>query len=365
MSGQLVSVIVPTYNRAYCIEKTLDSALAQTHTELEIVVIDDGSSDGTEELMARRYGGEPRVRYIRQANTGVTGARNHGLREARGDYVAFLDSDDLWLPWKLTAQLRCLAALPEAGMVWTDMDAMGTDGSVVARRYLTTMYKAYRWFPREQLFSRRQGLAEIDPGLAAELGNPAVYSGDIFSNMIMGNLVHTSTVLLRRERADKVAGFNEELRHSGEDYDYHLRTCREGPVAYLDAASILYQCGASDQIGFAPDRQIYVATNALKTIAPVIERERGRIRLPDAMIDEALAKAHRWVGQCYLDLGQPGSARPHLLASLRHRPRQPRVLGQLALSILPLAVAEALRRLYRQTRGLIGAGAAAGPPGAR
>src|SRR5436190_15605234 len=143
MAGSLVSIIVPTYNRAYCIEKTLDSALAQTHGDLEIVVVDDGSTDDTEALMARRYGAEPRVRYIRQANTGVTGARNHGLREARGDYIAFLDSDDLWLPWKLEAQLACLAAVPEAGMVWTDMDAMNTDGAVVAPRYLTTMYNAY------------------------------------------------------------------------------------------------------------------------------------------------------------------------------------------------------------------------------
>src|SRR5690349_2852214 len=124
MAEALVSVVIPTFNRAYCIAQTIDSALAQTHENIEVLVVDDGSKDNTAELIAEKYKREPRVRYLPQKNQGVAAARNYGLSAARGEYIALLDSDDLWLPWKIAAQVRCLEALPEAGMVWTDMDAI-------------------------------------------------------------------------------------------------------------------------------------------------------------------------------------------------------------------------------------------------
>src|SRR5882724_1813362 len=119
-------------------------------------------------------------------------------------------------------------------MIWTDMDAIGPDGELQHRRYLTKMYSSYKKFTRDQLFRESRPLSSIDPGLATTLSDPQVFLGDIFSPMITGNLVHTSTVLLRRERFEKVREFDVNLRYSGEDYDFHLRTCREGDVAYLD-----------------------------------------------------------------------------------------------------------------------------------
>src|ERR1051325_8841535 len=195
MKGDLVSVVIPSYNRAYCIATTVDSTLAQTHTNLEILIVDDGSSDGTRELIAERYRDEQRVRYIYQDNAGVSAARNHGLRVARGQYLALLDSDDIWLPWKVEAQLRCLAALPTAGMIWTDMDAIGPDGELRHRRYLTRMYTSYRKFTRDQLFRESRALSSIDARLATALDDPRVYLGDIFSPMITGHPVQPRPVL--------------------------------------------------------------------------------------------------------------------------------------------------------------------------
>jgi glycosyltransferase involved in cell wall biosynthesis len=345
----LVSVVIPTFNRAYCLAATVDSVLAQTHRELEILVVDDGSTDGTHELLARRYAAEPRLRVLRQANAGVCSARNHGLREARGELVALLDSDDLWLPWKLEAQVACLRAVPEAGMIWTDMDAVRPDGAILARRYLTTMYSAYGWFSREELFERSFPLADVDAELAAALGGPRVYAGDIFSEMVLGNLVHTSTVVLRRDRLERVGGFDERLRRTGEDYDFHLRTCREGPVAYLDVASILYRRGEADQLT-SPELSIVRAQNFLRTIAPVIERDRDRIRLPRVMLDEVLAEAHAWIGGLHVERGEHLAGLRHLALSLRHKPRQPRVAGFLALGLLPVGVSDGLRRAYRRAK---------------
>lgn len=350
MSQDLVSVIIPSYNRAYCIATTVDSTLAQTHENLEILIVDDGSSDGTRELVAARYQGEPRVRYIHQANAGVSAARNHGLRLARGQYLALLDSDDIWLPWKVEAQLRCLEALPTAGMIWTDMDAIGPDGQLQYRRYLTRMYTSYRKFTRDQLFRESRPLSSIDAKLAKTLADPRVYLGDIFSPMITGNLVHTSTVLMRRERFEKVREFDVTLRYSGEDHDFHLRTCREGDVAYLDVASILYQRGREDQLTVNRAYTVHMAENYLRTVNKALARDRERVTLPPAMLDEVMAEAHAWIGEQRLELGDRDQALHHLGTSLRFRPWQPRIAMLLGAAALPKEVADRLRTTYRAVK---------------
>ena len=343
----LVSVVIPSYNRAYCVATTIDSALSQTHANLEILLVDDGSTDDTRALIEQRYHGEPRVRYIHQANAGVSAARNHGLRLARGAFIALLDSDDIWLPWKLEAQLRCLEALPTAGMIWTDMDAIGPDGQLLHRRYLTRMYTSYRKFTRDQLFRESRPLSSIDARLAGMLEDPGVYLGNIFSPMITGNLVHTSTVLLRRERFEKVWEFDVNLRYSGEDHDFHLRTCREGDVAYLDVASILYQYGREDQLTVNRAYTVHMAENFLKTVTKALARDRDRVTLSPAMLDQVMAEAHAWIGEQRLQIGDRNEAWRHLGTSLRFRPWQPRVAALLGASMLPKPVSDRLRASYR------------------
>ena len=116
-----VSVIIPTYNRANLLKETLESVFAQTYTDYEVLVIDDGSTDNTEEvvsaLLADNSERQSKVRYIKQPNAGVSAARNHGIFEARGEWIAFLDSDDLWFPEKLEKQVAFLAEHPSAGAV--------------------------------------------------------------------------------------------------------------------------------------------------------------------------------------------------------------------------------------------------------
>ena len=350
MTGDLVSVVIPSYNRAYCIATTVDSVLSQTHQNLEILIVDDGSSDGTRELIAERYRAEPRVRYIHQTNAGVSAARNHGLRLARGQFLALLDSDDIWLPWKVEAQLRCLGALPTAGMIWTDMDAIGPDGEIQQRRYLTRMYSSYRKFTRDQLFRESRPLSSIAPELAKTLSDPRVYLGDIFSPMITGNLVHTSTVLLRRERFEQVREFDVSLRYSGEDYDFHLRTCREGDVAYLDVSAILYQRGREDQLTVNRAYTVHMAENFLATVNKALARDRDRVTLSPKQLDHVLAEAHAWVGEQRLELGERDQARHHLGTSLRFRPWQPRIAALLGAALLPKPTSDRIRAGYRAVK---------------
>jgi len=346
MARSLVSVVVPTYNRAYCLARSLDSILSQTHSDLEVILVDDGSTDDTRELVRSRYGRDSRVCYYYQDNCGVAGARNRGFELVQGEFVALLDSDDTWASWKLQLQLACLNHCPEIGMVWTDMEAIGPDGKIINQNYLRSMYGAYRWFTSGELFSRSYPLTRVAPELGSVIGNGCLSTGDIFSQMVMGNLVHTSTVLLRRERLAKVRGFNEDLKFSGEDYDFHLRTCKEGPIGFIDLATIHYQTGMPDRLT-RPAYKLHAATNCLQTILPALENDRSRIRLSPEMIRLRLAEVHNWIGEVSLEMGLAASARRHLLASLRQDLLQLRVLRLIALSVLPFGLGMSARRLFR------------------
>lgn len=342
----LVSVIIPTYNRAHCLARAVDSALAQTHRRIEVLVIDNGSTDGTREMIASRYGEDGRVRCLSQANRGISHARNTGLDAARGEFVALLDSDDLWMHWKIELQVACMEHFPEVGMVWTDMQAIDPDGKVFDPRYIRTMYSNYKTFTLEELFPQSEALRAIAPALASHVGEARVHRGSIYSKMIMGCLVHSSTVLVRRERLNKVGAFKATSRGVGEDYEFHLRTCREGPVAFADLATIQYQRGMPDR-NTRNENKVRIAQNFLDTILPHIRTNRGEIDLPDHMIDAVLAEAYGWIASTQFDNGDMREARGNLIRSLRHEPRQPRAVLLLVSSFVPKGPLASMRAGWR------------------
>jgi len=170
-----------------------------------------------------------------------------------------------------------------------------------------------------------------------------VWVGDIYSEMIRGSLVHTSTVLLRKERLERVGLFDESLRSLGEDYDFHLRTCREGPVAFADVVSIRYQLGMPDRLT-RPEHDLHVARNFLATISRAIERDSERIDLSRTELRAVFAEAHAWIGEVAQLANDAATARRHFLLSLRHRPTQPRAIVGLSKACLPARALAALRR---------------------
>lgn len=342
----LVSVVIPSYNRAYILDRAIESALSQTYPHVEVIVVDDGSTDDTE-AVAARYGS--RIRYVRQANGGVSAARNRGFAESRGEFVALLDSDDGWLPWKLAAQVAILQRDPAIGMVWTDMIADRAGGEIVSTAYLRTMYSAHEYVRIEDMCERLGTLADVLPGAPADMADRPFYAGDVFPAMILGNLVHTSTVVLRRDRLRDIGGFDETLRPAGEDYEFHLHTTSLGRVAFLDAPTILYRIGAEDAIT-APRLMIHFARNNLKTVRKWMERDGHRVTLPPALLTRRMAESYRWLGTEELQADAPGSGRSHLWNSLRHDPRQPRVAMLLALSVLPSTLRRMLRGAWRRLR---------------
>ncbi len=135
-----VSVIIPTYNRRAYVQEAIESVLAQTYTDYEIIVIDDGSTDGTAEALREQYG--DRIRYEWQENQGVSAARNHGIELACGKYIAFLDSDDLWCPEKLEKQIAYLERHPSTGMVFSEAWVIDSKGTLVSTSKLNEAISA-------------------------------------------------------------------------------------------------------------------------------------------------------------------------------------------------------------------------------
>ncbi|HVU49940.1 MAG TPA: glycosyltransferase, partial [Polyangia bacterium] len=317
-----VSVIIPTYNRAHLLPRTIDSVLGQTHPGCHVILVDDGSTDGTEAAVRDRYGGSPRVRVLRQENRGVSAARNAGLAAATGEYVAFLDSDDVWRPWKVEVQVACLERLRAhgVGMLWSDMDLADERGAVTVPNANRSQYAAYGLFPMDEMFSSSAALEELAPGVAAHAPGARVHWGDVYRCIALGNLCPTPSVILTRERAREVGGFDESLR-TGEDHAYHLRTCALGPAAFLDVATFTYRKGAGDQLT-APAHRLAIAESSLRTIEDALARDGARLALPPALVARKLARAHASIGALRVDAGQHASARRHLLDGLRRDPRQ-------------------------------------------
>jgi glycosyltransferase involved in cell wall biosynthesis len=198
-----VSVVIPTYNRADHIGDAIDSVLGQTVPVAEIIVVDDGSTDDTASVVAR-FGN--RLRYIKQENAGPSTARNRGVKEATGDFVAFQDSDDIWLPRKTELQLQFFAANPDADVVFGLMaNVTSVDDNLL--------------------------VPEIrNPAVHDELVRPRGCIDDMFRLLLLGNVIPTPTVMIRRRCFNQAGGFDPELLIA-EDWDFYLRlsnVCRFG-----------------------------------------------------------------------------------------------------------------------------------------
>lgn len=211
-----IDVVLPAYNGSRVIRKALESALSQD-VLLNIIVVDDGSSDDSAAI-AESYG--PRVKVIRQANRGVSGARNTGLAAARAPYVALLDQDDVWQPGKLSRQLDLIETHPEVGLVFTDMRILKPDGTVIEEGFLRTT-QPYLGLDREPL------------------GNDAYMLPLSLGQAILRfNFISPSTALLRRQAVQEVGGFDESFRLC-DDADCWMRLFRHWRAIAIEDCLVL------------------------------------------------------------------------------------------------------------------------------
>jgi len=240
MSSPRVSVLIPTYNRADLLCEALDSVLAQSFQDFEIIVIDDGSTDDTRDKVAR-YG--ERVRYEYGAHEGPAPARNRGFRAARGEYVCILDSDDLYYPHKLAMQVAHLDARPDTVMVYSDFSAFDGEGfwdEFHLRTYHKSAFRTERT-SYAHLFEERWGLHDDDAlrdavtadGSHAHWLERSGYRGQLFDAYLFDTIVFTNSMMFRRSLLEKV-GLQDAYFGHFHDLEFALRICKAGPVTFLD-----------------------------------------------------------------------------------------------------------------------------------
>lgn len=337
----LVSVVIPVYNRRDLLRRALASVAGQSWRPIEAVVVDDGSEEDIGAVVAE-FGGMARM--FRQANSGVTAARNRGLQEARGEFIAFLDSDDWWDLSKISAQVALLRARPDVVMVWTDMRAVDESGAVRAPRYLRTLYACAR-VDTGGAMPVVGPLGTFAPGCPEAIRNAPVRIGNIFTDMLYGNVVHTPTVLVRRTRVVAGGGFDPALARSGEDYEFHWRSCFFGPVALIEEPMINYRIGAADQLTstkWAYER----ARNALSAVTYWLDAAGPVMKQPPRDVRRRIAELERWCGERRVLLGENGGIH-HLAASLRLDPLEAQSWVLLLIAIWPRFLRNRLLSIWR------------------
>jgi len=308
----LVSVVVPSYNRGHVIAETLESIFAQTYPRLEIIVVDDGSTDNTTEALERYRG---RVNAIRQVNQGLAAARNTGLGASTGTYVAWLDSDDLWNPSKIALQVAFMQAHPAHAVVASDFSAFDAGGFSTA------------------------GLPYMGPDVPEQV---RVYSGHIYEKMVGGNCLHPPTVMFRREAGARAGNLDPAFRHET-DYEFFVRLSQQGQAAFIDHPLMRYR--------YSPDQ--------MSSDAQLKKMAQGRALVLDSLKtrDPALLQSpafRRRLGSSHLDLAAVLSeesrrtAAVHLIRSLAWGYVDANTVRTAAKLVLPGWV---VRRLRKQPAG--------------
>ncbi|MBI4673357.1 MAG: glycosyltransferase [Chloroflexi bacterium] len=274
-----VSILIPTYNRAHYLPETLASALQQTFRDIEVIVVDDGSTDDTAQVV--RATPDPRVRYIYQENRGVSAALNTAWRAARGEYVAMLGSDDVMLPTQIETLLQHIERDAAIGLVYARAQAMDAQSN-----------------PLPQI-----------------LGSPPKFAGRELASLLYGDCICGIACLVRRAILERVGGFDETLI-ANEDWDLWIRMAEISRLAFHDEILARYRMHPTSLTGGRSKQYRRVILDRMR----LIENYYSRANVPpDALAIKSLARRNVYmdVGIRFLAIGAVGDAIPYLERAIR------------------------------------------------
>ena len=254
----LLTVVIPLYNKARHIRRAIDSALAQTYTALEIIVVNDGSTDGSQEVV--RQCADPRIRLVDQENAGVSAARNRGIAESMGELVAFLDADDEWLPDHLATICRLAAEHPECGAYASSYRVARAKG-----RQIVPVFDGIPEHPWEGLLQ------------------------NYFQSALTSDPIWTSAVAVPK-RVFETCGVFAVGVQCGEDVDLWCRIALKYPVAFSTHATAVYHKGADNRTG------LRASVSSSPVVVETLDDALKRGGLPDGITSEDLLEyRNKWL----------------------------------------------------------------------
>jgi glycosyltransferase involved in cell wall biosynthesis len=332
MSAALVSVVIPAFNAGRYIEEALDSVFRQTYASMEVIVVDDGSTDDT---TARLEPYRSRIRYLSQANAGPGAARNRGIECSSGDYLAFLDADDVWQPEKLQIQLEVAARNPGSGLI--ACDGVRLHGTEVVQEPL--LFGPVEWRMRAQQKD------EI--------------TGHFYRDFIRGvPICSSSQMLIPRRVVTRVGPMATRAEADGaSDWDYTLRIARQFPVTLHRHALVSYRVHGESLSGIVERRPVM---HALRRIRVLRRHRRLCAREDRALVEERfLAEVRDAAYRAYGEgrSGHRAFARQAFWQLIRRAPWEPRVWVAFGAMWFPQRLVSGLaRRLPRAIGGFAGKG---------
>lgn len=304
MSHPLVSVVIPTYNRSGYVVEALDSVLRQTYPDYEVIVVDDGSTDGTHEAL-KPY--RDRIRYVRQENLGEGAARNLGVSHARGEYVAFLDSDDMWEPEFLAATMEAFKRFPEARMVTTNFKMINAEGETIA----------------------------------AKIGKRSPNSFFTTTSLLDEDWRTIGMPVAHRESLMSVGKFKEWK--VGADMNMWLRFSLHFPIAHVPLCLQIHRCHKGSN---AEDRTAFVEQDIL-SLKKFIEEHASLLldKNHPPCLRRMVTYVHRNGVYLHLCNGRLKEARACLWPAIRYAPFRPKNYAYLLFTYLPPSAYAKARRL--------------------
>lgn len=338
-----VSVIIPAYNCGAYIAQAIQSVLNQSHRNLEIIVVDDGSSDNTLQALAPYL---EQIQLLRQTNSGVATARNTGLRAARGEFLAFLDADDWWTPYRISTQLAALELFPNAGLVFSDFAVVDQNGTLRMPRGIRWKYgsmgdeKAAAW---EKIFSDSSSIMWQRGNDAQE--KVLTYHGSILPRLFQGNFINTCSVLLKREVFDQIGEFDPNLQ-TEEDYEYWLRVTHKWSAIYVDYPLVTFRLSPGQLTRTDNDERV------AKNIFAVIQRTSTAMsaHLQPHQVAMRFAQMYLRLGVIALRAGRGSEARLYLKKNLRGRPISWLAWTLYLFTFLPSSVFTGILRIRARLR---------------
>ena len=298
-----VSVIIPTYNSAQFIAEALESVFVQTYKDYEVIVVDDGSTDNTKEVLKPYMS---KIRYIYKENGGAASARNVGIKNARGEYIAFLDSDDLWLPEKLEKQMGYFEEHPQVDMVFANCVRFS-----------------------EEVSNTRNDIRQL-------------VSDDMFVNIWWYNIIPTSTVIVKRECFKKVGFFDESRElETTEDKEMWLRIAREYKIGHLDEVLTKYRVRFSGYNRSNIDR----AYNSTKLVINKYWRYLERRGYSIKFLHQRLHRHYFNYGLSHLHVGNVQDAHKQFEKAIKYNPLNFKTIVYYLVTFLNYRQVELIRKI--------------------
>lgn len=341
-----VSVVIGTYNRAALLKLTVESILKQTVRPLEILIVDNDSTDETQAYASNLPGP---VRYIRQDNRGISGSRNRGIEEARGDFVALCDSDDLWNSRKLEKQLE---AMRSTGARWsiTGMRRIDPDGVPVGNEAMA-FEKVFPVFADKRIAANEHFNNWLEPSSIELAGERTlVYAGDAFGLMCEGNVGLPSSAVMARSIFERLGGFDVTLQWA-EDTEFFHRISAAFPLAIVMEPLVDYRVGHPSSLISSGNDEAVIRS------AIEVARRVPKDRTLSAREAEALADGRRrlWTRLAYnriTELDGVGARKALMDGWKEGSIVSARAAMVLVLSLIPPVLLHALHRLKRVMRPL-------------